>query len=113
MREFRKALLNDPSHDLFGIVESRLGPEIDDVLINLQGYSVIRQNRYLAGGGVILYVPAHIQLDSVRCYKFVYYKLLFLDSRFTHKVLWFYLIVPNTALMNFVKHLIYLIESVH
>ena len=44
MWEYRQALWNDPSYDFFGVAESRLGPEVDDSLINIHGYSAIRQD---------------------------------------------------------------------
>ena len=43
MWQFQQSLLNGSSYDLFGVAESRLGPEVDDCLINVQGYSAIRQ----------------------------------------------------------------------
>ena len=61
MWEFRQALLSDPSYDLFGVAESRLGPEVDDHLINVHGYSALRQDRNLSGGGVILYVKDNLK----------------------------------------------------
>ena len=61
MWEFRQALLNDQSFDLFEVAESRLGQEVDDGLINVQGYSALRQDRNLGGGGVILCVKENLK----------------------------------------------------
>ena len=52
---FRQFLLSHPSYHLFGIAESRLGPNIDD-FVEIEGYSIIRQDRNTHGGGVLLYV---------------------------------------------------------
>ena len=43
--DFRQVLLDDPSYHLFGIAESRLDPSVDSGLINIQGYSVMWQDR--------------------------------------------------------------------
>ena len=53
---FRQFLLSHPSYHLFGIAESRLGPSIGDDLVEIEGYSIIRQDRNTHGGGVLLYV---------------------------------------------------------
>ena len=45
-----------PSYHFFGIAEFWLGPGIDDSLIQIDGYSVIRQDQNINGGGVVLYV---------------------------------------------------------
>ena len=65
MWELRQALLSDPSYDLFGVVELRLGPEFDNHLINVHGYSALRQDRNLGGGGVILYVKDNLKAKIV------------------------------------------------
>ena len=41
---------------MFGIAESWLGPVVDDSLIQIKGYSIIRQDRNICGGVVALYV---------------------------------------------------------
>ena len=41
---------------MFGIAESWLGPVVNDSLIQINGYSIIRQDRNIYGGGVALYV---------------------------------------------------------
>ena len=54
--QFRDFLLNDPSFDVMGVAESRLGDAVDDHLVSINGYSIIRQDRNTQGGGVILYI---------------------------------------------------------
>ena len=49
-------LTEGPSYHLFGIAESWLGAGVDESLIQVHGYSVIRQDRNINGGGVALYV---------------------------------------------------------
>ena len=49
-------MTKDPSYHFFGIAESWLGPGVDDSLIQIDGYSMIRQDRNVNGGGVVLYV---------------------------------------------------------
>ena len=56
IKRLRLYLTDDPSYHFFGIAESWLGPGVDDGLIQVDGYSVIRQDRNINGGGVALYV---------------------------------------------------------
>ena len=56
IERLRLYLTEDPSYYFFGIAESWLGPGVDDSLIQVDGYSVIRQDRNINGGGVALYV---------------------------------------------------------
>ena len=53
--EFRRSL-EGSSYHLFGIAETRLGPQVDDIHVEVKGYSIIRQDRNLAGGGIALYI---------------------------------------------------------
>ena len=53
--------LNDPSYHLCRVAESRLDHGIDNCLINVHGYSVLRQDRNLGEGGVILYVKDNLK----------------------------------------------------
>ena len=50
---FRQFLFSHPTYHLFGIAESRLGPNIGDDFVEIEGYSIIRQDRNTHGGGVI------------------------------------------------------------
>ena len=52
----RTYLAENPSYHLFGIAESWLSPVVDDGLIRIEGYSVIRQDRNINGGGVALFL---------------------------------------------------------
>ena len=54
--QFRQALVSDPSFHIFGLAETKLGPEVDDCHVDIPGYSVLRQDRNLGGGGDLLYV---------------------------------------------------------
>ena len=49
-------LLAHPAYHIFGIAESRLGPGVGDDCVQIDGYSIIRQDRNTQGGGVMLYV---------------------------------------------------------
>ena len=53
---FREFLTNDPSFDVMGVAESRLGNVVDDHIVSCDGYSIIRQDRNTQGGGLILYI---------------------------------------------------------
>ena len=53
--EFRRSL-EGSSYHLFGVAETRLGPQVEDTHVQVKGYSIIRQDRNLAGGGVALYI---------------------------------------------------------
>ena len=54
--QFRQILIEDPSYDIMGVAESRLGNEVDDHFVSVNGYSILRQDRNTEGGGVILYM---------------------------------------------------------
>ena len=47
--EIRQFLKDDPSHQLLGVAESKLGPEIEDYLVQIDGYTLDRQNRKVGG----------------------------------------------------------------
>ena len=47
---FWQVLLQNTSYDIFGVAESSLGPEVDDGLIQISGYSVLRCDRNTGGG---------------------------------------------------------------
>ena len=54
--QVRIFLCDNPTCDLFGVVETRLDTCISDDVIRVRGIKVFRQDRNLAGGGVALYV---------------------------------------------------------
>ena len=56
IHNIRQFLSDDPSYHLFGIAESKLGPLVEDYLVHIEGYTLIRQDRKIGGGGVALYV---------------------------------------------------------
>ena len=43
--EIRQFLKDDPSYHLFGVAESKLGPEVEDYLVRIDGYTLVRQDR--------------------------------------------------------------------
>ena len=51
----RVHLAEDPSYHFFGIAKSWLGPVVDDSVIQIDGYSVYRQDHNINGGGVALH----------------------------------------------------------
>lgn len=53
--EFRRSLEGSTYH-IFGIAETRLSPQVDDSHVQIKGYSIIRQDRNLVGGGIALYI---------------------------------------------------------
>ena len=54
--QVRIFLCDNPTYDLFGVVETGLDTCISDVVIRVRGIKVFRQDRNLAGRGVALYV---------------------------------------------------------
>ena len=57
-----------PLH-LFGIAESRLGDVVDDHIVNVKGYSILRQDRNIDGGSVLLYVRNDLKAKILMRYK--------------------------------------------
>ena len=55
--QVRIFLCDNPTYDLFGVVETRLDACISDDVIRVRGFKVFRQDRNLDGGDVALYVP--------------------------------------------------------
>ena len=54
--------------DIAGISESRLGPDIPDALLYIDGYSYLRQDRPDArGGGLIVYFAETLQISVQPC----------------------------------------------
>ena len=45
IHSFREFLTNDPSFDVMGVAESRLGNVFDDHIVSIDGYSTLRQDR--------------------------------------------------------------------
>ena len=58
---FRDYLTNDNSYHVFGIAETRLGPEVDNNIINVPVYSVLRNDRNSRGGGILLYIRENLK----------------------------------------------------
>ena len=49
-------MAGDSSYHIFGVAESRLGEVVEDPIVGVEGYSVLRQDRNTEEGGVLLYV---------------------------------------------------------
>ena len=56
IEKLRLYLNDNPSYHIFVIAESWLGPIVDDSVIQIKGYTILRQDRNIHGGGVILYI---------------------------------------------------------
>ena len=56
MVKFRRVIADNPSYHIFAIAESWLGPVVGDSLVSLDGFSILRQDRNINGGGLALYV---------------------------------------------------------
>ena len=57
MEMFRQFLsAASPCYHLFGVVELRFAQEVDDVFAQINGFSVLHQDRNRHGGGVPLYI---------------------------------------------------------
>ena len=54
--EICQFLRDNTFYHLFGIAESKLGPVVEDYLVQIDGYTLVRQDRKVGGGGVALYV---------------------------------------------------------
>ena len=54
--QLRKFLTDNNSYHVFGVSETRLGDEVNDNVVDIPGYSVLRQDRNISGGGVLLYI---------------------------------------------------------
>ena len=54
--QFRDKIFGDTSYHVFGVAESSLGPVVDSNIIDIDGYSCVRQDRNTPGGGIVLYV---------------------------------------------------------
>ena len=54
IQEIRQFLKDDPSYHLFGIAESKL--------VQIDGYTLVRQDRKVGGGGVALHVQITLKV---------------------------------------------------
>ena len=52
----KQLLGSDFSYHILGVTETRLGPAVDDNMLNIPWYSIIRQDRNTGGGRVALYM---------------------------------------------------------
>ena len=58
--------LNSNYH-VFGVAESRLGPCVDNNIVDVNGYSCIKQDCNTEGGGIILYVRSSLKAKVLAC----------------------------------------------
>ena len=56
IQEIRQFLKDDLSYHLFGFAESKLGPAVEDYLVQIDGYTLLRHDCKVGVGGVALYV---------------------------------------------------------
>ena len=61
MWSFRHYLSTDQTYHPFGTAESRFGPLEEDSFVEIEGYSIIRQDRNTVGGGVLLYIRNNLK----------------------------------------------------
>ena len=51
-----------PPTTFLGVAESKLGPEVEDYLVRIDGYTLIRQDRKVGGGEVALYARSTLKV---------------------------------------------------
>ena len=56
--EFLQYLQDNPSYDIFGVAETRLGPLHKDDSFTPRGYSLVRQDRNTPGAGIAFYIKS-------------------------------------------------------
>ena len=59
--QVRKLLTNDNFYHVFSVFETRLGHEVSDNVINVPGYSTVRQDRNTHGGGILLFIKENFK----------------------------------------------------
>ena len=67
---FRLFMAKHPSYDIFGITETWLSSVVDDSLIQIRGYTLLRQDCNVNGGGVSLYVCNVFKIKKLVSSKF-------------------------------------------
>ena len=58
---FRHIFTDDPTYHVIGVSETRLGLVIDDNIVQVDGYSIIKQDRNSEGGGLCLYIRSSLR----------------------------------------------------
>ena len=66
IQEIRHFLRDDSSYLIFRIVESKLGPVVEDYLVQIDGYTFVRQDRNVGGDGVALYVRNTLKVKILK-----------------------------------------------
>ena len=57
------SLLNNPEIHILGLSETKLDGYVSDGELSIPAYGLLRKNRTEHGGGVALYVAAHLHID--------------------------------------------------
>ncbi|KAG7196749.1 hypothetical protein KM043_000050, partial [Ampulex compressa] len=65
IERLRLFLAGDSTYHVFGIAETWLGPVVDDHIVSVPGYSVVRGDRNINGGGVALYIRDHFRVKKL------------------------------------------------
>ena len=56
--------MHDKSLDILSINETRLDGSVDNNSIQLEGYNLVRKNRFREGGGVATYFRDHLNVKE-------------------------------------------------
>ena len=64
--EIRQFLKDDSSYHLFRVAESKLGPEVEDYLVRIDGYNLVRQDREVKGRWSRFLRTQHSQSKNIR-----------------------------------------------
>ena len=59
--QFRNFLTDNNSFHVFGIGETRIAYEVSHNIVQIPGYSVLRQDRNINGGCILLYIKEHLK----------------------------------------------------
>ena len=60
--DIRQFLNDDPSYHVFGVAESKLGPEVEDYLVRIEAYTLVLQDHKVRSGGVALYARSTLKV---------------------------------------------------
>ena len=63
IESIRQFLRERPTYRLFAIAESHLSPKVESRLVEIEGFSLLRQDRNRDGGGVALYVHNSLKAE--------------------------------------------------
>ena len=60
-----KMILDECKFDIMGVCETFIDSNVADNEISLDGYSIVKKNRNIRGGGVLLYVKDGIDYSEI------------------------------------------------